>query len=190
MLKKMKGALIAGSVINFILGVTMLIFPDIVSDSICYLLAFVFLFFGVAGVVMYFKTEVKTPFTSSTLVLAILLGAFGLYIFLNPRVFASLIPLTAGIFLIADSMSKLSASFDLKKYGYFGWWHMLIVAFIILCCGVFLAFNSFKAIELSIMIIGGILIVDAISNAFTVYSYSNAEKSVGKVVMDAEIVEK
>jgi len=190
MLEKMRNTLIASSILYLILGVVMLLFPGLVSDSICYLLALMFLFFGVAGVVMYFKTEIKTPFTSSTLVLGILLGAFGLYIFLNPRVFASFIPLIVGIFLITDAISKLSASLDLKKINYSGWWHMLIVAFLILGCGMFLAFNPFKAIELSIMVIGGVLIVDALSNLFTIYSYSKAEKVSSKIVMDAEIVTK
>lgn len=190
MIEKMKNTLIVTSILYFILGIVMLIFPGLVSDSICYLLALMFLFFGVAGVVMYFKTEIRTPFTSSTLVLAILLGAFGLYIFLNPRVFASIIPLIVGIFLIADAISKLSVSLDLKKINYSGWWHMLIVAFMVLCCGIFLCFNPFKAIELSIMVIGGVLMVDSLSNIFTIYSYSKAEKTASKIVMDAEIVQK
>ena len=190
MLEKVKNTLIASSVLYLVLGVIMLIFPGLVSDSICYLLALLFVFFGVAGVVTYFKTEVKTPYTSSTLILGILLGAFGLYIFLNPRVFASFIPLIIGIFLIADAISKLSISFDLKKIGYQGWWHMVIIAFAILCGGMFLSFNPFKAIELSIMIIGGILIFDSLTNIFTIYSYSKAKKTGAKIIMDAEIVKK
>lgn len=172
MFNKLKNTLVATSLLCLILGVFMLLFPSAVSDFICYLVAFMFLFFGVAGVVMYIKTEVKTPYTSSTLILAIIFGALGIYIFVNPKVFASFIPLVIGIFLIADSISKLSAAFDLRKYGYPNWWNMLIVAFIILVFGLILAFNPFEVITISIMMIGFILIVDAISNIFTIYSYS------------------
>lgn len=176
MFEKLRNTLIATSVFYLIVGIFMLLFPATVSDIICYLVAFMFLFFGISGVVMYTKTEIKTPYTSSTLILAIILGAFGIYIFLNPKAFASFIPLVIGIFLIADSISKLSAAFDLKKYDYINWWHMLIISFIILVFGLILVFNPFEVITVSIMVIGAILIVDAISNMFTIYSYSKIDK--------------
>ena len=78
MVKKLKNTLIATSICYLFIGVFMLLFPVVVSDFICYLVLFMFLFFGVAGIVMYTKTEIKTPYTSSTLVLAIVLGAFGI----------------------------------------------------------------------------------------------------------------
>lgn len=175
MFNKLKTTLIATSVLYLLLGILMLLFPAAVSDFICYLVAFMFLFFGAAGIVMYIKTDIKTPFTNSTLVLAIILGSLGMYIFLNPKAFASFIPLVIGIFLIADSISKLSAAFDLKKCEYSNWWHMLIIAFIILVSGLILAFNPFEVVTASIMLIGSILIVDALSNIFTIYSYSKVD---------------
>lgn len=188
MIKKVKNSLIVTSVVFFIIGVIMIIFPEKVSDFTCYLIASMFIFIGVSGIVMYAKTQPKTPYISSTLILAILLGAFGLYIFLNPRSFISFIPLVFGIFLVADSISKLSAAIDLKKMNYSGWWHMLISAFIVLGLGLLIIVNPFKAISLSIMIIGIILIYDSLANIFTVYSYSNAVKKVEKKVIEADSI--
>ena len=67
-------------------------------------------------------------------------------------------------------------AFDLKKFEYNNWWQMLIVAFIILGCGLLLVFNPFEALEVSVQIIGAILIVDSVTNIFTIYSYSKIEK--------------
>ena len=188
MLKKMKTTLIATSIIYLIVGITMLIFPENVSDFMCYMVAIMFLFFALAGIVLYMKTEIKTAYTSSALILSILIGAFGLYILLNPRSFISFIPLVIGIFLIADSIGKLSAAFDLKKMNYSSWWHMLIVAFLILGFGFLLVFNPFKAVSLSIMVMGGIMIFNSISNIITLYSYSKAAKDGEKKILDAKIV--
>ena len=52
-------------------------------------------------------------------------------------------------------------AFDLKKFEYSNWWQMLIVAFILLGCGLLLVFNPFEALSVSVQIIGAILIVDA-----------------------------
>jgi uncharacterized membrane protein HdeD (DUF308 family) len=176
MYDKIKSTLTGVSVVYLILGIIMFIFPDSISDIICYVVGLMFLFLGIAGIVMYVKTELKTSYTSFTLIMSILFGAFGIFIISNPKIFASFIPLVIGIFLIVDAISKLSSAFDLKSSDYQKWWEILIVAFIVLGCGLFLVFKPFTAVALSIRIIGIILIVDAISNAFTIYSYSQIKK--------------
>ena len=174
MISKLRNTLIVTSVLYVILGVFMLIFPEVISDFICYLVSVMFMFFGIAAVLMYIRSEIKSPYTSTILILGIILGSLGIYILMNPRIFVSLIPLVIGIFMIADSISKLSAALDLRKCGYINWWHMLIISFLILGCGLLLVFNPFGAVSLTIMVIGSILIVDSITNIYTIYSYSKA----------------
>ena len=176
MFEKIRNTLIATSVLYLVFGIIMLFFPDMVIKSVCYLVGIMFLFVGVSGVVMYVKTDIKTAFTSFTLVMSIIFGAFGVYVLLNPETFASFLPLVVGIFLLVDSVSKLSMAFDLKKFEYNNWWQMFIVAFIILGCGLLLVFNPFEALAVTVQIIGAILVVDAVSNIFTIYSYSKLEK--------------
>lgn len=175
MFDKIKNTLIATSILYLAFGIIMLFFPSVIVKSVCYLVGIMFLFVGVSGVVMYIKADLKTSFTSFTLVMSIIFGAFGVYVLLNPEAFASFFPLVMGIFLLVDSISKLSMAFDLKKFEYKNWWQMLIIAFLILGCGLLLLFNPFEAVKLSVQVIGAILIVDAISNIFTIYSYSKAK---------------
>lgn len=186
MITRFKNTLIATSIIYFALGIFMLLFPEVVSDFICTLVALMFMFFGIAGIVMYIRSEFKTAYTSTILVISIILGALGIYIIMNPRTFISLIPLVIGIFMIADSISKLSASLDLRKTGYSRWWHIIIVSFIILSCGLLIIINPFGAVSLSIMVIGAILIVDSATNIYTIYSYSKAFKSKNLLIGDVE----
>ena len=176
MFEKIRNTLIATSVLYLLFGIVMLFFPGLVITSVCYLVGIMFLFVGLSGIVMYMKTEIKTAFTSFTLVMSIIFGAFGVYVLLNPEAFESFLPLVMGIFLLVDSVSKLSMAFDLKKFEYQNWWQMLIVAFILLGCGLLLVFNPFEALAVSVQIIGAILIVDAVSNIFTIYSYSKIDK--------------
>lgn len=177
MFEKIRNTLIATAILYLICGIIMLFFPASVIKFVCYLVGIIFLFVGVSGIVMYMKTEMKTTFSSFTLIMSIVFGAFGVYVLLNPETFASFLPLVMGVFLLADSVSKLSMAFDLKKYNYKNWWQMLVVAFIILICGLILVFNPFEALAVSVQIIGAILMVDAISNIFTIYSYSKINLS-------------
>lgn len=175
MFEKIRNTLIATSILYLLFGIVMLFFPGLVITSVCYLVGIMFLFVGISGIVMYMKTEMKTAFTSFTLVMSIVFGAFGVYVILNPEAFASFLPLVMGVFLLVDSVSKLSMAFDLKKFEYQNWWQMLLVAFILLGCGLLLVFNPFEALAVSVQIIGAILIVDAASNIFTIYSYSKVD---------------
>lgn len=176
MFKKVKSTLIISCILYFILGIIMLIFPSVIRNSISYLIGCLFIFCSILGIVMYVKSSVKSPFTTASLVLSVILGAFGVYVIMNSDVFLSFIPLIAGIFMIIDSINKLSVSFDLKKYGYNRWWFMLIISFALLGMGLLIISNLIEAIDITIMVIGGILIFDAISNIFTIYSFSNLEK--------------
>lgn len=176
-ISKIKSTMTFMTVVYFIVGIVMIIFPDVVSDFICYIVALLFLFLGISGVVSYIKAEIKGFAMNTILIVSILMAALGAYIFLNPKIFASFIPLVIGIFLLVDAISKLSAALDLKKIQYKNWWHLLIVSLVVFICGLLLVFNPFGAVTLGITLIGILLIVDAISNIFAIYSYSKAEKN-------------
>ena len=176
MFEKIRNTMIATAILYLIFGLVMLFLPDMVIKSICFLVGIIFLFVGLSGVIMYLKTDIKTAFTSFTLVISIIFGAFGIYVFLNSEAFASFLPLIVGIFLLVDSVSKLSMAFDLKKYEYKNWWQMLVVAFLILGCGLICVLRPLEVTVVGVQIIGAILIVDSISNIFTIYSYFKAYK--------------
>ncbi len=172
MFEKIRNTLIATAILYLICGIIMLFFPTNVINFACYLIGIIFIFVALSGIIMYLKTEIKTAFNSFTLVMSIIFGAFGVYVLLNPKIFASFLPIVMGIFLLVDSVSKLSMAFDLKNMSYKNWWQMLIVAFMLLGLSLFLLFRPFEVVEVSVRIIGVILIVDTLSNIFTIYSYS------------------
>ena len=172
MFEKIRNTLIATAILYLICGIIMLFFTTNVINFACYLIGIIFIFVALSGIIMYLKTEIKTAFNSFTLVMSIIFGAFGVYVLLNPKIFASFLPIVMGIFLLVDSVSKLSMAFDLKNMSYKNWWQMLIVAFMLLGLSLFLLFRPFEVVEVSVRIIGVILIVDTLSNIFTIYSYS------------------
>ena len=182
MFEKIRNTMIATAILYLVLGLVMLFLPEFIIKFVCSLVGIMFLFVAASGAVMYMKTELKTAFTSFTLVMSIIFGAFGIYVLLNPEVFAAFLPLVVGIFLLADSVSKLSMAFDLKKFEYKNWWHMLIVSFLILGGGLLLVFNPLEFTTVTVQIIGAILAMDAISNIFTIYSYSKVNIIKDKVI--------
>ena len=105
MFEKIRNTLIATAILYLICGIIMLFFPTNVINFACYLIGIIFIFVALSGIIMYLKTEIKTAFNSFTLVMSIIFGAFGVYVLLNPKIFASFLPIVMGIFLLVDSVS-------------------------------------------------------------------------------------
>lgn len=164
------------AIIYIVLGLVMLLVPVLVSDFLCYIIGALFLVIGLTGMFSYIRSKGSNFFGGMTLIFSILFAGLGIYIICNPSTFASFIPLVVGIMLMIDSINKFQSSFELKKMNYRHWWHVLIIAIIVVCLGFFLVMNPFKSVEIFIRIIGALLIFDGFSNLFTLYSFTKIKR--------------
>lgn len=177
-IKEIKTTLLVMAGFYIIMGLLMLIFPQLVSNTICYIIGAICLITGGLAIYVYIASEVYGPLAMVTLVISILFIGLGLFVFLNPETFASFIPLVMGIILALEGFSKLQSSITLKKYNYDKWWEILIGAIVIFIFGIILILNPFTSLIILIRLLGIFLIIDGISNILTAFSYNKIEKSI------------
>lgn len=177
-LKEIKSSLLIMSGFYIVIGLVMLIAPAFVSNSICYLIGALCLVVGSLAIYTYIASEVYGTLGAALLIVALLFIATGLFIILNPEMFASFIPIIMGVILAVDAFGKMQSSMTLKKYGYDNWWQVLTAAGIIFVFGIILLFNPFGSLTLLIRILGIFLIVDGAANLLTVLSYAKIEKAI------------
>ena len=175
-LVKIKNTTIFTSIIYFAIGVLMLLNPEFVSNSICYVIGALVLAFGILKLVSYLGTEVKNLFTGILLFTSIISIGLGIYIIFSPEKFISMIPFLVGIIMIVDGIQKLIQVESIKKAGYDKPTALLIYAIFLIILGVILLKNPFGAIKIVIRIIGVFLIVDAIEELITVKKYEKVFK--------------
>ena len=169
--KKIKMYTLFISLLYVIMGLIMLLNPKFILDAVNYIVGIMVLVYGVIYIVKFLSNNAINTFSKFNLIAGLLCIVFGIYILLNPTLLSSIIPFAAGILLLVDGIGKLKDSLEFKKAGYIRWWIGLVVAIIFIGSGIFMVINAFKVSELIIRIIGGILIVDAISDIWSYFCY-------------------
>lgn len=177
-LKEIKSSLLIMSGFYIILGLIMLLAPNFINNSICYLIGAICLIVGGLSIYTYVASEVYGSLGVALLVVAVLFIGMGLFIILNPELFSAFIPMIMGVILVVDAFGKMQSSVRLKKYQYTNWWYVLVTAAIIFVFGLILLFNPFESLLVLIRVLGFFLIVNGLSNLLTVKSYTKIEKAI------------
>lgn len=176
MLEKIKKAMICNSIFYFVIGVIMLLIPGSISNIICYLVGSTILFYGITNGISYFKIKGDNFFSKILLLIALCCIIFGLFMIISPKIFASAIPFTAGVFMFISSLSKFKEGIALKNCNFKKWKMVLLFGFELLIFSIILMCNPFEAIEVAIRFIGLMLIISSLSDLWTVIFYGKSLK--------------
>ena len=187
--KKLKTYTFLVSILYVIMGLIMLLNPKFVCDAVNYIVGILILLYGVIYIVKFLSKNDFNNLSKFNLLAGLLCIVFGVYILLNPTVLLSIIPFAAGMLILLDGFGKLKSALDLKKIGYIKWWVSLIFSLLFIGLGIYMVFQSFKVTELVVRIIGGVLIVDALSDIWTYFCYKKCSKKIDKIVVEASAVE-
>lgn len=187
--KKLKTYTFLVSILYVIMGLIMLLNPKFVCDAVNYIVGILILLYGVIYIVKFLGKNDFNNLSKFNLLAGLLCIVFGVYILLNPTLLLSIIPFAAGMLILLDGFGKLKSALDLKKIGYIKWWVSLIFSLLFIGLGIYMIFQSFKVTELVVRIIGGVLIVDALSDIWTYFCYKKCSKKIDKIVVEANAVE-
>lgn len=179
-LKKAKETTLITSIIYLLLGLFMIIFPEIVSNSISYVIGALILFFGLTKMISYFNLEYKNFFTGFLLFISLAAIILGIYIIFAPETFISMIPFMIGLVIIVNGIQKISQAFYIKKFQETNVTPLFIYAAILIVLGVLLISNPFGAIQIVIRIIGIFLVIDSIEEYWTMKKYEKIWKDIKK----------
>ena len=112
--------------------------------------------------------------------------SFGLFLVLKNELLIELIPFCGAIILLVDAIYQVRNGFVLKKNDYKFWYFNLIVALIFIVFSVIIMINLLKGNKVSVALIGGLLLFDAI---FDIYSTIMINRTVKKIVDPSRILE-
>lgn len=146
------------SLIMIVAGVTLLLYPQMATNTIAYIIAAIFIINGVIHIVGYFRgpvhgTESEDGLKSYSggLVIGILSIIFAGLI---GWVFVSIIPIILGIIVLISGLIKLEQAVELLRAKEDGWIVILIMAGINIVVGALALFNPFDTANLLVRIIG------------------------------------
>lgn len=162
MLKKFNQFITTSIVISFfflVLGIIMVIFPEVSFQTIAYILGIGLI---ISGIFFMLESSEKLMFMSF-LSLGVLQICLGFIIILYPSTFKTLVPILIGLFIIVKAAMDCRISIVMRACNSNNWFIVLCLAILSIACGIMIILNPHLGSLALITAIGAIIIVYSIS---------------------------
>lgn len=150
------------SIIFVIVGLFLFIKPDTTISLISYVFGGVLLLMGLINVYKYFSSNNKLNMFSFDLAYGVLLIIAGLFLIIDTSIFAKVINIILGIWIIVNSITKFQYGIVLKKVKNSDWGYTIFVSLLSFFWGILLLVNPFESALTITQIIGIFIIVYAV----------------------------
>lgn len=161
MLKSIRNGLILSSLLYIVLGVVLLVMPELSLGFACLLIGGAVVIYGVVRLAAYLRGGPAAD--KLDLVLGVLLILLGLFLLIWIRFLLAFVPVVLGIYILIDSFGSLKRSLDMKALGFGRWWVSFLVAAALAICGLVMVLNPFGTIEGLVMFIGLGFLIDGVT---------------------------
>lgn len=162
-LKSLRGDYLLSSILCVILGIVFIVWRQETIQAIGTLLAVVCIIIGIAYVCGFFLSRMQNVLSAIMGGIVILIG---IWIWIQPSVILTLIPIMIGVLLLVHGIRGISESFLMKGYGYGSWPLGVVLSIISLVLGVVCIVDAFGVLELASIVIGISLIYNGVSNLY------------------------
>ncbi len=164
-LKKTGWTSIITSVVTAIIGIAIIGNPNAIMQIVAYLLGVVFILFGVVKLISYFVAKGTYDFYNYEMIFGILAIIIGIVTIAYRDTIATIFRIIIGVWILYSGLMRLGLVSKLKSIGVSEWKWALLVAVLILICGIYVIFNGSSigvAIGIAILIYSVMDIVEGI----------------------------
>ena len=158
------------SVAYIVLGLVLVIWPDISVHTFCFVFGIGMIIFGGAHLILYFTKDRFLNVMQPDLVIGVVCVSTGCYILLKMEYMLEIIPFAMGIVALLGGIVKVQSALDLRRLGAARWYIMLIWSAVLLIMGALLVVNPFDEQQKIVVILtGASLLVDGIGNLVSIF---------------------
>lgn len=180
-IKRIYATSLITSIIVLILGILLLAKPDMIINIVSVIMGIVVLVPGIISLVDYFKTKYNP-----NLVIGVVACIIGVIFIFNSKFVSSILPFLLGIYFIIDGISKLQYALELRKNKVVNYMPSVLVAILILVCGVLMMVNPFGGALAITQVIGIFMII---YSALDIYSAVIIKKEIKKATEETVVYE-
>ena len=166
--KKWKWTFIGIALAMIILGLCLVIWPNISATVLCYLFGALILITGIVRIVCYIRRGVSALFHYYELPLGMLDILLAVFFFSRSQYVVLALPIVIGIMIMVDSIFELQMAIDLRRLGLGRWWSILALSILSILFSFLLMLNPFEGSVTLMIFIGLSLIVDGIQSLCSV----------------------
>ena len=162
------------SILMIILGLLLIIWPGKTLEVAAKILGIALLVGGVISCFGWYRDRHVYGGDYTTLAIGILCLVAGLVVFIAPHGVITLLPKIIGVGIAVNGVLNLAQSMEMRKMGSANWMGSVIMAVLTIVAGLFLVFFSFSAMKVAVMVIGGVIIYNGVSNLLIESKYRKA----------------
>ena len=141
-LKKSAWGAILESLATIVLGIFLIVWPDVVVKVVAYVIGAFFFFFFSYQVINYFVVKGQNDFFNNSLLAGVISLLIGLALFLIGEDIVNIFRVVVGVWVIYESLVRINTSIKLHAAGIDAWKYALILALMMLVLGVFITFSG------------------------------------------------
>lgn len=176
-IKSMYKTSIIFSIILFLLGLFLLLQPELTLHAISYTIGTILIVWGIIPIISFFSNKEREKYLEFSFVIGVFALIFGLIIMLNPNMIGSIIPILLSIWMIINGITKLSYALSLKESNSTS---SIIIPLLILVCGIILIFDPFAGAVALTQLIGIFLLIYSVLDVVECFTIKKAIKSINK----------
>lgn len=159
---------IAVSALMVLLGLALIIFPEIsvsVLETVCGIL---FIVFGVIKLVGFFSKDLYRLAFQYDLVFGILMIVLGITMLVHPGSLANFICIALGVSILIDGLFRVQTSVEAKRFGIRTWWLIAVCGILAAVGALVLMFRPAESAPVLMVLVGISLVLEGILNLITV----------------------
>lgn len=183
--KKMFRMSLISSVFFIVVGLFLILKPEVTLATISYVIGGIIIVIGVTFLIKYFSNKEYGMF-SGDLIFGVMSVIFGFILILNPTALAKIIPFILGIWIVISSITKIQYSLQLKAYNNKAWISTMVIAAITFLWGLLLLFDPFEGAMVITQVIGMFILIYAVLDLAEVIlikkNLKDIKKGVGKII--------
>lgn len=163
-IREVKKSFCVVSAAYIIIGLVLLIWPDLSVKTFCYVFGIGMIIFGCAHLILYFTKDKMQSLMQMDMVAGIVGLSTGAYILIKMEYMIEIIPFALGIVALLGAVIKLQNTMDIRRLGCDKWYIMLAMATVLAILGILLIVNPFEDIAVIEKLVGVSLMIDGIGN--------------------------
>lgn len=130
------------SVIFGILGLILIWYPVTTLKIISFVLGAIFIIFGISKIINYFLSKGKYDFYNYDLIFGLMAAILGIITIACSDTISAIFRIIIGIWIVYSALIRINISVKLRATKVDAWIPSLVLAIIMLLCGVFVAMNA------------------------------------------------
>lgn len=132
-MKKLENGLSVSAIIMAILGLVLLIFPNMTNTIIVCAIGIALIAYGIYRIIRYLRGDAIEAAAGQDITIGLICIVCGIFMLIYRNVVIGILPFLYGLALILGGAMSIQTSFDMKRFGSIRWaWHLLVgIAFAI-----------------------------------------------------------